>query len=215
MSLSSSFKDLIGRNVKKPTGEDDAPASFPREVRRGGNRRRRDLQLARRRTIRDVIAPGLDVLFCGINPGLYSGATGHHFARPGNRFWPALFASGFTPRLFSASEGRQLLPLGCGITNLVARTTAAADELDPAELRAGRQQLARKVRRFRPRVVAIVGVMAYRTAFNRPGATLGEQPEELEGARLWVLPNPSGLNAHHRPADFARAFLELRLSLHR
>ncbi len=174
-----------------------------------------DLQLARRRTLRDVIAPGLDVLFCGINPGLYSGAIGHHFARPGNRFWPALFASGFTPRLFTASEDRQLLPLGCGITNLVARTTAAADELDPAELRAGRQQLARKVRRFRPRVVAIVGVMAYRTAFNRPGATLGEQPEELEGARLWVLPNPSGLNAHHRPADFARAFLELRLSLHR
>ena len=188
----------------------DKGLPHPAQVRRPT---RAELEAARRRTVRDVIGPGLDVLFCGINPGLYSSATGHHFARPGNRFWPALFAAGFTPDLLLPSQGRHLLALGYGVTNLVARTTAAADELVPAELRAGRWRLARKVRRFRPRVVAIVGVMAYRTAFDRPKAALGPQSEAIEGARLWVLPNPSGLNAHHRPVDFARAFRELRLSL--
>ena len=209
-----SVQGLDSLNVKKPTGETTPRGASPARFAGAETVAKRPPAGSSPDPPRcDCARPGRAVL--RDQPGPLFRRDGHHFARPGNRFWPALFASGFTPRLFTASEGRQLLPLGCGITNLVARTTAAADELDPAELRAGRQQLARKVRRFRPRVVAIVGVMAYRTAFNRPGATLGEQPEELEGARLWVLPNPSGLNAHHRPADFARAFLELRLSLHR
>jgi TDG/mug DNA glycosylase family protein len=160
-------------------------------------------------TIQDVIAPGLDVLFCGINPGLYSAATGHHFARPGNRFWRALHAGGFTPRQLAPWEERELLVYGCGITNLVSRATTAAAELTIAELREGGLRLERKVRRYRPRWVAIVGITAYRTAFDRPRALLGEQPEQLATAGLWVLPNPSGLNAHHRPADFGRAFAAL------
>jgi TDG/mug DNA glycosylase family protein len=157
-----------------------------------------------------VIGPGLDVLFCGINPGLYSGATGHHFARPGNRFWPALSAAGFTPRLLKPWEKSELLDVGCGITNLVNRSTASAAELSADELVRGRQKLEAKVRRYRPRAVAIVGITAYRVAFKRPLARLGRQDERLSGSLLWVLPNPSGLNAHHRPADFARAFRELR-----
>jgi double-stranded uracil-DNA glycosylase len=169
-----------------------------------------DLRAARSKTIHDVIAPGLDVLFCGINPGLYSGATGQHFARPGNRFWPALHAGGFTSRRLQPWERDALLAAGCGITNLVTRTTATADELDDDELRAGRRRLERKVRRFRPRVVAVVGIGAYRVAFDRPRAGLGRQPEELAGAIAWVLPNTSGLNANHQAADFARAFRALR-----
>ena len=171
---------------------------------------RAELLAAQDRTIRDVIAADLDVLFCGINPGLYSAATGHHFARPGNRFWPALYAGGFTPRVLAPWEERELLAYGCGVTNLVARGTVSADELSIEELRTGRRILQRKVRRYRPRWVAIVGVTAYRAAFERPRAVLGEQPERLAEARLWVLPNPSGLNAHHRPADFARAFRDLK-----
>ena len=150
------------------------------------------------------------MLFCGINPGLYSAATGFHFARPGNRFWPALAAAGFTPRRFEPSEGRRLLALGFGITNLVARATAAAAELSADELRQGRRRLERAVRRYRPRVVAIIGITAYRAAFDRPAATLGRQPEQVIDAVVWVLPNTSGLNAHHQAADFARAFGELR-----
>jgi TDG/mug DNA glycosylase family protein len=171
---------------------------------------RADLQAAAGRSIPDVIARGLDVLFCGINPGLYSGATGHHFARPGNRFWPALYAAGMTPRLMTPGEKDLLLPLGYGITNLVARTTATAAELTPDELRDGARSLARKVARYKPRYVAVVGITAYRVAFSRPAAQLGLQPDRLAGARLWLLPNPSGLNAHHRPADFARQFRALR-----
>ena len=169
-----------------------------------------ELQAAFGRTIPDVIAPGLDVLFSGINPGLYSAATGFHFARPGNRFWPALASSGFTPRVLAPGEWRELLACGIGITNLVARATATAAELDDDELRAGRLRLERKVRRFRPRAVAIVGIGAYRTAFERPLASLGRQPERLAGALLWVLPNTSGLNAHYQAADFTRAFRALR-----
>ncbi len=172
-----------------------------------------DLRAAANRTIRDLVAPGLDVLFCGINPGLYSGATGFHFARPGNRFWPALLAAGFTPRQFHPSEGRTLLALGYGITNLVARTTATAAELSLEELRAGRRRLERTVRRYRPRVTAIVGITAYRAAFDRPEAQLGRQPERLIDSVLWVLPNTSGLNAHHQARDLARAFSELRTAV--
>jgi double-stranded uracil-DNA glycosylase len=161
-------------------------------------------------TVPDLIAPGLAVLFCGINPGLYSGATGHHFARPGNRFWPTLQAAGFTERLVRPWEERRLLEYGLGITNLVARATATAAELGADELRAGRATLERKVRRYRPRAVAVLGIGAYRSAFRRPKAEIGRQPESLGRALLWVLPNPSGLNANHQLADLARAFGTLR-----
>jgi TDG/mug DNA glycosylase family protein len=166
------------------------------------------------RTLRDVIAPDLDVLFCGINPGLYSAATGWHFARPGNRFWPALAASGFTPVQLHPSQRTELLACGVGITNLVARATVAADELGDDEVRAGLPRLERKVRRYRPRAVAVVGIGAYRIAFGRPRATFGRQPDELAGALVWVLPNTSGLNAHYQAAGFAKAFAELRRALH-
>jgi double-stranded uracil-DNA glycosylase len=149
-------------------------------------------------------------LFSGINPGLYSAATRCHFARPGNRFWPALHQSGFTPRQFRPVEQAQLLGLGLGITNIVARATARADELTAAELREGGRALRAKAGRLRPRWVAIVGVTAYRTAFGRPGATVGPAEEDLEGARLWVLPNPSGLNAHWNAAALAAEFARLR-----
>ena len=158
----------------------------------------------------DVIAPNLDVLFCGINPGLYTAVVGHHFGRPGNRFWPTLHRSGFTPRLFAPSEQRSLLDLGYGITNLVERATATADELAPAELVAGARTLERKVRRYSPRYLAIVGIGAYRTAFARPRAKLGLQEEPLGATRIWVLPNPSGLNANYQPAQLAALFAELR-----
>ena len=158
----------------------------------------------------DLVAPGLRVLFCGINPGLYSAATRHHFARPGNRFWPALRDAGFTDTLLRPWEERRLLQVGLGVTNLVARATAAADELTPDELRNGRRRLAAKVRRYRPRCVAVLGIGAFRTAFERPRAVAGLQAERLGGSAVWVLPNPSGLNANHQRADLARAFRALR-----
>jgi double-stranded uracil-DNA glycosylase len=163
------------------------------------------------RRVPDLIAEGLDVLFCGINPGLYSGATGHHFARPGNRFWPALHRAGFTPRLFSPWEEELLLTQRIGITNLVARSTASASELTDTELRAGRRRLEQKARRYAPRWIAVVGIGAYRTAFRRPRAVAGRQPEQLGPSGLWVLPNPSGLNANHQIAELTQAFEELRV----
>ena len=162
------------------------------------------------RRLPDVIGPGLQVLFCGINPGLYSAALGHHFARPGNRFWPALHAGGFTDRLLSPTEDRLLLDSGFGLTNLVDRATAAAAELSRTELIAGRKSLEEKVRRYAPRWIAFLGIGAYRTAFRRAQAALGRQAEKLAGASVWVLPNPSGLNAHHQPSHLARAFGNLR-----
>jgi double-stranded uracil-DNA glycosylase len=159
--------------------------------------------------IPDLIAPGLSVLFCGINPGLYSGATGLHFARPGNRFWPALYAGGFTKRLFAPWEGSLLLEAGYGITTLVRRATATAAELRDDEFVAGRRSLERKVRRYTPRWVAVVGLGAYRTAFARPRAVVGLQPERIETAGLWVLPNPSGLNANHQLPELAEMFRAL------
>ncbi len=156
-----------------------------------------------------MIAPGLRVLFCGINPGLYSAATGHHFARPGNRFWSALHAAGFTPRLLQPWEENELLGLGFGLTNLVARATAGADELAATEFVAGRRRLAAKVRRYRPRTVAFLGLGAYRHAFGRPQATLGPQPESFEGATVWVLPSPSGLNANYQMAALVKLFRSL------
>jgi double-stranded uracil-DNA glycosylase len=160
--------------------------------------------------VRDVAAPGLRVLFCGINPGLYSAAVGHHFARPGNRFWKALHAGGFTGRVLAPSEGAVLLASGVGITNICARATARAEELTADELRAGARALAARVRRHRPRVIAFLGVGAYRAAFARPRARLGRQRETLGGAEVWVLPNPSGLNAHYGLPALARWLARLR-----
>jgi TDG/mug DNA glycosylase family protein len=174
---------------------------------------REQLEAARGRTIPDVWAHGLAVVFVGINPGLYSGAVGHHFARPGNRFWKALHGSGFTEREWSPFEDRDLPTVGLGITNIVARTTASASELAPGELRAGRVALDAKVARYRPRAVAILGITAYRTGFDRPHAALGPQPEDLAGAPVWALPNPSGLNAHHQLDDLVRRVRELRLAI--
>ncbi|WP_409461971.1 G/U mismatch-specific DNA glycosylase [Amycolatopsis sp. GA6-003] len=162
------------------------------------------------RTIPDVLAPDLNVLFCGINPGLYSGALGLHFARPGNRFWPALHASGFTPRLLDPSEQDQLLDLGLGITNVVARTTARADELTDDELREGGRILTRKVKKYRPRWLAVVGITAYRVAFGDRRAAVGPQERTIGTTRVWLLPNPSGLNAHWTPKTLAEEFGRLR-----
>jgi double-stranded uracil-DNA glycosylase len=167
---------------------------------------RADLLAAQNKTVPDVIAPGLHVLFYGINPGLYSGATGHHFARPGNRFWPVLHQAGFTNKLFTPAEEKNLLADGYGITNLVARATATADELTTEELVTGRQRLLTKIKRYQPTIVAILGIGAYRTAFEYPKATLGEQPEPLARTRVWVLPNPSGLNAHYSLANLVYHF---------
>jgi len=167
-----------------------------------------DLAAARDRTIPDVVGDGLAVLFCGINPGLWSGALGRHFARPGNRFWPALHRSGFTPRQLRPDEQHELLSYGLGVTNLVARTTARADELTGDELAAGAQRLTRLAQRHRPRRLAVLGVTAYRSGFARPKATIGPQAERIGETAIWVLPNPSGLNAHYQldalTAEFAR-----------
>ena len=171
---------------------------------------RAELLAAAHRTVPDVIAPGLGVLFCGINPGLYSAFHGHHFAGPGNRFWPALHAAGFTTRVLAPHEEGELLARGCGVTNVVARTTATAAELAPAELADGGRLLADKVRRYAPRVLAVLGVGAYRTAFSAPKATLGRQLATIGETIVWVLPNPSGLNAHYQLPELARMLAEVR-----
>ena len=171
------------------------------------------LLAATEKTVRDVIAPDLRVLFCGINPGLYTAAEGHHFARPGNRFWPALFAGGFTDRVLSPFVERELLTSGYGITNVVSRTTATADLLTKEEILAGGEKLRAKVLRFRPRILAVLGVGAYRPAFNQPKAVVGRQQDQIGNTILWVLPNPSGLNANYQAPDLARLFRELRDSL--
>ena len=161
----------------------------------------------------DVIGPGLRVLFVGINPSLYSGATGHHFARPGNRFWRVLHAAGFTDRVVSPYDERTLLARRIGITNLVNRATASADELDADELRRGASRILAKVRRYRPNAIAFVGMGAFRIAFGRPRAAGGRQHEDLAGAEVWVLPNPSGRTAGYQMPALTRAFRELRRSL--
>ena len=158
----------------------------------------------------DVIARDLDVLFCGVNPGLWTAAVGHHFARPGNRFWKALHLSGFTDRQLGPEEERALLNSGLGITNLVDRASRAADEVSRAELRQGAQKLSRKISRWRPAVLAVLGMSAYRSAFDRPHAQLGLQPEPLSSARVWLLPNPSGVQARYQLADIVDQLKELR-----
>lgn len=176
---------------------------------------REQVEAAFGKKMKDVIGPGLNVLFCGINPSLYSAAVGHHFARPGNRFWPTLYAAGFTDRLFSAFEDYLLPARGYGITNVVERATASAAELTEDEYVRGGRKLEAKVRRYGPRVLAVLGVGAYRAAFGKKDAAVGKQGEELGGASVWVLPNPSGLNAHYRLDDLARAYGEMRAAVER
>jgi double-stranded uracil-DNA glycosylase len=170
---------------------------------------KQELLAAAGKSVPDLIASDLRVLFCGINPGLYSAAVGHHFARPGNRFWPALYNSGFTDRLLSPFEEHQLLDLGYGITNLVARATASAAELANEEYVRGARLLEKKVLRYRPGFVAFIGLGAYRAAFGRPNAVVGRQPDELGNASIWVLPSTSGLNANYQPKALMRLFAEL------
>jgi TDG/mug DNA glycosylase family protein len=170
---------------------------------------KKDLVASAGKTVPDVIAPNLRVLFCGINPGLYSAYTGHHFARPGNRFWPTLFRAGFTEQLLPPAEERKLLDWGYGITNIVERATAAASELSREELRDGAVALMEKVRRYKPKALAVLGVSAYREAFEKPEAQLGLQPEAIGMTEVWVLPNPSGLNANYQIDKLASLFREL------
>jgi double-stranded uracil-DNA glycosylase len=164
-------------------------------------------------TVPDVVAPGLSVLFVGIDPGLYSGFTGHHFARPGNRFWRAIHQAGFTPRLLRPDEEALLPGFGIGVTNLVPRATASASELSDEELRRGARRVADLVRRLKPGAVAFLGVEAYRKGYGRPRAVVGRQLEGIDGRRVWVLPNPSGLNAHYQLDALVEAYAALRREL--
>lgn len=168
------------------------------------------VETALRKRVPDVIAPRLRILFCGINPGLYSAAAGHHFAGPANRFWPTLHAAGFTPTALEPSDEAELLPLGLGITNLVSRTTPKAEVLSRRELRSGARRLVRKTLRYRPRILAVLGLGAFRAAFDDPTATCGLQHMKIGATWVWLLPNPSGLNAHHTNAELARLFRALR-----
>ncbi|MGW2277351.1 G/U mismatch-specific DNA glycosylase [Streptomyces sp. NPDC001770] len=172
-----------------------------------------ELAAARGRIVPDVVAGGLRVLFCGINPSLMTAATGHHFAHPGNRFWPVLHLSGFTPRRLAPAEQAKLPSYGLGITNVVARATARADELTAEEYRAGGRILEDKVGRLRPQWLAVVGVTAYRTAFGERRAQIGPQERTIGGARVWALPNPSGLNAHWTAGSMAEEYARLRASV--
>ena len=169
-----------------------------------------ELEAARGLLVPDLIAPDLRVLFCGINPGLYTAAIGHHFGRPGNRFWPALYAAGFTDRLLSPYDERELLGRGYGITNVVPRATARADELTTEELLEGGRTMVAKVERYKPRIFAVLGVGAYRVAMGRKDAKVGEQPEGISETKVWVLPNPSGLNAHYQADQLAQVFRALK-----
>jgi double-stranded uracil-DNA glycosylase len=168
-----------------------------------------DLRDALNRTTEDLIDYNLKVLFCGINPGIWSGATGFHFAKPGNRFWKTLHLAGFTDRVLHPSEEHELLELGYGITSFVKRTTARADELTAEEFVAGGKSLVKKIKKYKPQTLAVLGIGAYRTAFNKPKAKLGLQDEKIAGADVWLLPNPSGLNAHYQLNDLAKLFAEV------
>lgn len=172
-----------------------------------------DLRDAINRTTEDLIDFNLKVLFCGINPGIWSGATGFHFAKPGNRFWKVLHLAGFTDRILHPSEEHELLELGCGITSFVKRTTARADELTTGEYIAGGRALIKKIEKFKPQNLAVLGIGAFRTAFQKPKAKLGLQDDKIGGANVWLLPNPSGLNAHYQADDLAKLFGEVRKSV--
>jgi TDG/mug DNA glycosylase family protein len=183
------------------------------DARAGRRPSKADLRAAIGSSVPDVLAEGLDLLFVGINPGLWSGAVGHHFARPGNRFWRALHRSGFTDRVLDPVEEATLPRYGIGITNLVDRATATAAELSSEDLRGGAEVLRAKVAAARPRAVAVLGIGAFRTAFLRPTAAFGRQPEPIGGSMLWVLPNPSGLNARYQVDELAERFAEVRAAL--
>lgn len=172
-----------------------------------------DLRDARRRTTEDLIDDHLKVLFCGINPGIWSGATGFHFAKPGNRFWKALYLGGFTDRVLHPSEEHELLENGFGITSFCKRTTARADELTTEEFVEGGKLLVKKIERYKPRFLAVLGIGAYRAAFGQPKAKLGLQAKKIGGAKVWLLPNPSGLNAHYQLGDLAKLYGELRQAI--
>ena len=158
----------------------------------------------------DVLAEGLDIVFIGINPPPVSVAAGHNFATPGNRFWPALHAAGLTPAVLRPHQERDLLPLGLGITSIVRRPTSRADQLSAAELRSGAADLTQRLIEFRPRWAAFLGVSGYRPAFGAPKAATGPQPAPIGATRVWVLPNPSGRNAHYPPTALAAEFARLR-----
>lgn len=190
--------------VERDDGAVSAPGPLPTKP------TREEIAAGYGRSIPDVIAPRLRVLFCGINPGLYSGATGRHFARPGNRFWKALFGAGLTERLIGPWDGDALLAAGLGITNLVNRATATAAELAPGELRAGAARLRALAEQDRPTWIAVVGVSAYRTAFDRPEAVVGPQAQGIGPSALWVLPNPSGANASYQLPALVAEFRRLR-----
>ena len=172
-----------------------------------------EIQAAAGRPLPDIIAPGLKVLFCGINPSLYSAAVGHHFARPGNRFWPVLYKADFTNRQIAPFEGKELLKSGYGMTNIVSRATARADELSKAELIAAVASLEKKVSCYRPQALAVLGIGAYRSAFKQRSAVIGLQQERMGACRLWVLPNPSGLNAGYQLEDLTRLYRALRMAI--
>ncbi|MGZ4637774.1 MAG: G/U mismatch-specific DNA glycosylase [Actinomycetes bacterium] len=195
----------MGRTAARQPGRPGRPG-------RGGGPSRAELLRYEGAAVADVIAPGLRVLFCGINPGLYTAWAGHHFARPGNRFWPTLHRSGFTPRQLAPAEEQDLLALGLGVTNIVPGATATAAELTTAALRAGAVELTRRVTTYAPSYLAVLGVTAYRAAFRAPGAGLGPQPDPIGRTTVWVLPNPSGLNAHYQPPRLAELFAQLRLA---
>nr|WP_228021406.1 G/U mismatch-specific DNA glycosylase [Romeria gracilis] len=167
-----------------------------------------DLQAAYGQPMADIIGPNLKILFCGINPSIYSAAVCHHFARPGNRFWKTLYGAGLTPRLLTPAEDRELLKFGYGLTNIAAPATARADELSQEDLRQGYLTLAQKIQQYRPKCLAVLGISAYRTAFKQPRARVGPQ-EPLHGTLVWALPNPSGLNAHYQLDGLQRVYREL------
>ncbi|HTL88077.1 MAG TPA: G/U mismatch-specific DNA glycosylase [Leptolyngbya sp.] len=171
-----------------------------------------EVQAAYNQTLPDIIAPNLDILFSGINPSLYSAAVGHHFARPGNRFWKAIHLAGFTDRLLSPFEDQTLLDRGFGLTNLADRATARADELNAEDLAIGHQNLMAKIQQYQPKYLSVLGISAYRTAFKQPKAQMGLQKERLFDTLVWVLPNPSGLNAHYQLNNLAELYQILRLS---
>jgi TDG/mug DNA glycosylase family protein len=173
----------------------------------------KEIDAARGKKIPDVVAPGLQAVFCGINPSLYSAAIGHHFARPGNRFWPTMHRAGCTDRLLSPFEDRLLLDFGFGLTNICERATARGDELSTAELKKGGRQLERKIALFSPRGIAFLGITAYRAAFGERDAVIGSQARRIADVPVWVLPNPSGLNAHYQLPQLAELFLEMRQAL--
>jgi TDG/mug DNA glycosylase family protein len=171
---------------------------------------REELQAAYGRTVPDLVAPGLRVVLVGINPSLWSGAVGYHFARPSNRLWPTLHQAGFTDRRLHPSETSALLAAGLGVTNLVPRATARADELSKDELRAGAGRVLAVASQWRPAWLAFLGLSAYRVAFGRPKARVGVQEATLGPSRVWLLPNPSGLNASYQLPDLVAAYAELR-----